>query len=123
MTQGERVREVRKALNLTTEAFGSKVGVQRSAISKIERNNCSLTDQMTKAICREFNVNYDWLVYGDGEMFSNLPRTVLNDLCIAYGCDEWDRNFVENYLESDPKVRAAIKECLQNLFKKNNEKS
>ena len=123
MTEGERIKEIRKQCNLTLEAFGDKVGVGKQAISKLEKGENKLTSQMIKSICREFNVNYDWLVYGDGEMFSNLPRTILDDLCIAYGCDEWDRNFVENYLESDPKVRAAIKECLQNLFKKNNEKS
>ena len=33
MTQGERVREVRKTLGLTLEKFGEKLGIQKSAIS------------------------------------------------------------------------------------------
>ena len=59
MTQGERVREIRKALSLTLEKFGDKLGVGKTAISKIEKGERSLTEQMTKAICREFNVDYD----------------------------------------------------------------
>lgn len=123
VTQGERVNKIRKTLNLTLEKFGERVGVRKTSISKIEKGEVGLSGQMTKSICREFNVNYDWLVYGDGEMFSNLPRTILDDLCLAYGCDEFDRNFVENYMESAPEVRAAIKKCLLNLFEKNNAES
>ena len=69
MTQGERVREVRKTLGLTLEKFGEKLGIQKSAISKIERGDTNLTDANIKLICREFNVDYIWLTTGEGEMF------------------------------------------------------
>jgi len=67
VTQGERVREVRKNLGLTLEKFGEKLGVGKTAISKIERNERGLTEQMTKSICREFNVDYIWLTTGEGD--------------------------------------------------------
>ena len=69
MTQGERVREIRKNFNLTLEKFGEKIGVGKSSISDIENNRRSLTEHMTKSICREFNVDYIWLTTGEGEMF------------------------------------------------------
>ena len=69
MTQGERIREVRKALNLTLEKFGVKLGVGKTAISKLEKDENNLTEQMTKAICREFHVDYIWLTTGEGDMF------------------------------------------------------
>lgn len=69
MTQGERVKEVRKALGLTLEKFGEKLGVKKNAISQIENGRNSLTDQMQKAICREYGVDYIWLTSGEGEMF------------------------------------------------------
>ena len=69
MTQGERVREVRKTLDLTLEKFGEKLGIQKSAISKIERGDTNLTDTNIKLICREFNVDYIWLTTGEVEMF------------------------------------------------------
>ena len=74
MTQGERVREVRKALSLTLEKFGEKLGIQKSAISKIERGDTNLTDANIKSICREFNVDYIWLTTGEGEMFIEFDR-------------------------------------------------
>lgn len=69
MTQGERVKEIRKALGLTLEKFGEKVGVTKQTVSRIENGVNNLTEQMTKAICREFSVDYIWLTSGDGEMF------------------------------------------------------
>ncbi len=69
MTQGERVREVRKALGLTLEKFGEQIGIKKAAVSKIEKGENSLTDANIKAICREYSVDYIWLTTGEGEMF------------------------------------------------------
>ena len=69
MTQGERVREVRKNLGLTLDKFGERIGIKKSALSSIENGRSNLTDANIKAICREFNVDYIWLTTGDGKMF------------------------------------------------------
>lgn len=69
MTQGERVREIRKKLGLTLEKFGERLGVGKTAISNIETGNRNLTEQMTKSICREFSIDYIWLTTGEGNMF------------------------------------------------------
>ena len=68
MTQGERVKELRKCLGLTLEKFGERLGVQKSAISKIERGDSGLTEANIKLICREFGINEEWLRTGAGEM-------------------------------------------------------
>lgn len=71
---GERLKELRKTLGLTLEAFGEKVGVGKSSISRLEKGTNNLTEQMILAICREFNVNEEWLRTGNGEMFLKLDR-------------------------------------------------
>lgn len=65
----ERIRELRKHLNLTMEAFGSRIGVSKSTISNIENGNREATEHMIKSICREFGADYMWLTTGEGEMF------------------------------------------------------
>ncbi len=74
MEQGERVKAVRKDLNMTLESFGKRLGVTKTAISNIENGARCLTDQMLLAICREFNVNENWLRTGEGDMFLKLSR-------------------------------------------------
>ena len=118
MTQGERVKEIRKALSLTLEKFGEKIGVQKSAVSKIERGDVILTDQMAKSICREFNVNYDYLVNGEGDMFSNLPQTILDELCVQYDLSDFDRSIVEMYISLSAEERECVKRKMIELIDK-----
>lgn len=68
MAQGERVKEIRKTLGLTLEKFGERLGVGKTAVSKIEHEQCALTDQMVKSICREFSISEEWLRTGSGNM-------------------------------------------------------
>lgn len=68
----ERIKLLRKTfLKLNQESFGKRLGVTNAAISKIEAGINQVTDQMVKAICREFNVNYIWLTTGEGEIFND----------------------------------------------------
>lgn len=74
MTQGERVKKVRKSKEMTMEKFGERLGVTRTAISNIEKGYRGLTEQMLKAICREFSINEEWLRTGDGDMPQKLSE-------------------------------------------------
>lgn len=116
MTQGNHIREIRKSLNLTLEEFGNKVGVTKTAIFKLEKNERNLTEQMTKSICREFNVNYDYLVHGEGEMFSDMPQNILDELCNQYDCNEEDRNMISEYLKLDAASRKVLKDYMRAVF-------
>lgn len=118
MTQGERVKEVRKALGLTLDKFGEKVGVKKQTVSRIENGVNNVTDQMVLSICREFNVNYDFLMNGEGEMFDDLPQTVLDELCVQYNLDDLDRNLVEMYLEMPKQLRSYLKQEIRKRFLK-----
>ena len=122
MTQGERVKEVRKALGLTLDKFDEKVGVKKQTVSRIENGVNNVTDQMVLSICREFNVNYDFLMNGEGEMFDDLPQTVLDELCAQYDLDDLDRTLVEMYIEMPEQVRDYLKQEIRKRFLKEDTK-
>lgn len=115
MTENERVRELRKTLGLTLEKFGERLGVKKNAISAIENGRNSLTDQMTKAICREFGVDYIWLTTGEGEMFVDTDDDFIERIDrIMAGEDEARKNLFKFMLElSDEDIVA-----LDRLMKK-----
>lgn len=108
MTQNERVKEVRKSLGLTLEKFGNKLGVQKSAISKIEKCENSLTDANIKAICREFGVDYIWLTTGEGEMFVESDDEFLGRIDqVMAGENEARKNMIKTLLyASDDDIEA-----------------
>lgn len=70
-----RIKELRKYLHLTQDEFGEKLGIKKSAVSKIEKGENGVTDQMIKLMVKEFGVNENWIRTGEGEMFPEFDRT------------------------------------------------
>ena len=100
MTQGERIREVRKALGLTLEKFGEKIGMKKNSVSQLENGKNSVTEQVVKAICREYNVDYMWLTTGDGEMFIDTDDDFIERIDrIMAGEDEARKSLFKFMLE------------------------
>ena len=124
----ERIRELRKHLNLTLEEFGKKVGVTKAAIGRIEKGERSVTDQMFLSICREFNVNEEWLRTGEGEMF-----TLQEDEEAAYVAELLDdtdnplydliKAIMKTYSQTGEKEKAIIKAFAKDLHKNLKEES
>lgn len=113
MTQGERVKEIRKTLQLTLEKFGAKLGVGKTAISKIEKGENNLTEQMTKSICREFNVDYMWLTTGEGEMFVETDDDALETIDrIMMGENEFHKNLFKTFARLDESELLALESIL-----------
>ncbi len=68
----ERIKQLRKALNLTQQEFADKIMVKRNTVATYEMGRSEPSDSAFSLICREFNVNPDWLRTGEGEMFVQL---------------------------------------------------
>lgn len=66
---GDRIFFLRKQLNLSQGAFGEKIGIKKASMSSIEKNKSNPSTQTIKLICIEFNVSYDWLADGVGDIF------------------------------------------------------
>ena len=115
MTQGERIKQVRKSLNMTMDQFGGKIGVTKSTISNIENGNRNATEHMLKSICREFRVNYFWLTEEKGEPFIDIPDTALDDLADDYDLDNIDKKIIQKDLELSADQRDVIKAYLRSL--------
>ncbi len=62
MILGERIKLLRKTLNLSQSEFGKKLGITESAVCSYENNRRIPSEQVIMAICREFNVNRPWLM-------------------------------------------------------------
>ncbi len=104
----ERVKELRQALRLSGEKFGESLGVNHSAISKIENGKTNLTDQMIKSICLAYNVNEDWLRNGNGSMFNQSKDDYLSDLQKQFGLTDFQKKLVKTYLELTPDQRSFM---------------
>ena len=123
MTQGERIREVRKALGLTLEKFGEKIGMKKNSVSQLENGKNSVTEQVVKAICREYSVDYMWLTTGDGEMFIDTDDDFIERIDrIMAGEDEARKSLFKFMLELSDEDIAALDRLMKKAieFTQNN---
>lgn len=116
MSYGNRISELRKTLGLTLEKFGNRLGVTKTTISRIEKEERAMTEQMARSICREFRVNYLWLTEGKGDMFTTTPESVVDELAEDYHLDDIDKKIIEKYLELNDEQRKVLKEYFRNIF-------
>lgn len=67
----DRFKELRETLSLTQQKFADRLDISRNFVAQIEMGNKIPSERTIKDICREFKVNYDWLVNGTGDMFQD----------------------------------------------------
>lgn len=65
----ERIKKIRKTLGLTQQEFADVIGIKRNTFSQYEIGRNEPIDAVINLICREFDVNENWLRTGEGEMF------------------------------------------------------
>ena len=72
-TVGERVRLIRKQLEMTQEQMAQRLGIGKAALSMIETGKARLSARNKNILVQDFNVNPDWVDSGEGKMFNAEP--------------------------------------------------
>ena len=108
MPLNERLKKLRKALDLTQQEFADRIGVKRNTIATYEIGRNTPLDAVIASICREFNVSETWLRTGEGEMFLPSPNGVLDELVQKYGLSTRGKVIVEKFLDLNPDVQEAV---------------
>lgn len=101
----ERIKMLRKALDLTQQKFAERLGVKRNTVGQWECGINALTDQVITSICREFNVNEEWLRNGTGEMIKSDRDTAivrLENLLASEPDDSFKHHFINKLADLSP---------------------
>ena len=70
----DRIKKIRKELDLTQQEFADRIGIARGNVGAYEVGKNAPSDAVISLICREFNINADWLRTGQGDMFMKQSR-------------------------------------------------
>ena len=70
----ERIKKLRKALGLTQQEFAERLGIKRNTVANYETGRNTPIDAVVSLICREFDVNEEWLRTGEGDMIQQHTR-------------------------------------------------
>lgn len=105
----ERIKELRKSLGLTQEKFSSRIGIKRNTLANYEIGRNDPIDGIVFSICREFNVNEQWLRTGEGEMFEKQNNAAVAKAAQLLGKkDPIFEAFVETYADLSPSDRDIL---------------
>lgn len=120
-----RFKTIRIEKHLSQEEFGKRIGIEsRSHISALENGNRTITDRIINDVCREFNVNEQWLRTGKGEMFKERSPSeeigyYVEDLLEydGHGNPFYDMiiEMMKTYVELDEKSQAVIRGYFQTV--------
>lgn len=113
----ERLKELRKKLTLSQEEFGKRLGVTKASISRLESGINKLTEQMTKLVCKEFNVDYMWLTTGQGEMFFEKDLDIMESIeHIMAGENELHKNLIKTFAKFDTEDLLALEKMIDKFL-------
>jgi len=108
----ERIRYLRKSvLKMSQEKFGDILGVNRSNINNIEGNRLAKPEQkepLYRLICKTFDVNYEWLTTGHGDIFDNSTKAFVERLVKEMKLNPTIRGIIESYLRMGEEQRAFV---------------
>lgn len=71
----ERIKKLRKALDLTQQEFANQLNIKRNTVATYETGKSNPSDAAVNLICKTFNVSEVWLRTGKGEMFAERSES------------------------------------------------
>lgn len=118
----ERIKAVRKALNLTQTEFGDRVSLKQSTITSYENGIRTPSNAIISAICKEFSVNETWLKTGQGDMFQRESDAEMIDR-ILQGKNVFARGIFRAFASMSDSDWDALKRIADILAKGQNKSS
>ncbi len=115
---GARVQSIRKSKRLTRDDFGKALGISRDVVLNIEHGRLKRLPEATlRLICKTYNVNYGWLMTGNGEM---TPPEVQEDLTIQIarlleGENEIAKKVFQAFASFDEEDWKTVKKFIESL--------
>lgn len=118
-TINERIKTLRSTLGMKQVDFANKISRTQAVFSKYESGAIAITDRTVADICREFNVNEQWLRAGAGPMFKqqdNLDNMLTADVAkLVRSSDEFTKKLIHNYLSLPQEARDEVKKFILKL--------
>lgn len=111
-----RIKQIRKTLDLTQFEFAKRLGTVQNTITGYESGRRNPSNAVITSICREFNVNEEWLRTGNGSMFIEHATFNLDEYAKQHGASDDEIELLKLYFDMDPKLRREFIDHFKNRF-------
>ena len=114
-----RILKIRKDSKLNQEDFGLRLNLTKNYISLIETGNRIPSDRTISDICREFNVNEDWLKNGTGDMYKEKDGS-FSELLVELedSDDDFIKSLITVYMGLYEDSKSALRKIAKGMAEK-----
>lgn len=115
-----RIRKIFNDSQKTQTQIGKQIHKTSQYVWKIlNDDSANPSDSVIIDICREFNVNEEWLRHGTGEMYRKKD-TAFSELIaeIDYSDDEFLKNIITAYMGLDEDSKQALRKIAKSMAEK-----
>lgn len=98
---GKRIKEIRNDKKLNQREFAKRLTLSQNHISYLEKGIRKITEKFINDLCKEYNVNKEWLLTGTGEKYIDMIEGLNID-------DEEIKNFLKKFMQLDMKTKVSI---------------
>ena len=118
MGMGERLKLLRKALNLKQADFGARIGLSQPTIGMYEKETRPITERVISQLVSEFHINEEYLRHGIGDMFINQKPKLVRQLAEELSLSDREQRLLLTFLEFPPDTRNQILDFAQDFVSK-----
>lgn len=118
MGMGERLKLVRKALNLKQAEFGARIGLSQPSIGLYEKETRPITERVISQLVSEFHINEEYLRHGIGDMFIDQKPKLVRQLAEELALSDREQRLLLTFLSFPPETRAQILDFAQEFAAK-----
>lgn len=115
MSLGERIKKVRKALDLTQREFSNRIGTTANVLTNYETGRRNPSATAFNNICKIFNISEKWLRTGEGEMFESSPEKEISELVRQHRLSDLEKQIIIEFIRLDARDRQGVLEYIKRL--------
>jgi transcriptional regulator with XRE-family HTH domain len=104
----KRIKEIRKKLGLTQAEFAERIGSVQNTVTGYESGRRNPSNVVISSICREFNINEEWLRTGSGDMFSDEASSLSSELKDRFRLSDGAALLIEKFIKLKDSDREAV---------------
>lgn len=108
MFENEKIKAVRKQLNLTQQEVADKLGVSKQYLSKVENGMTELSKEKIITFCKEYNISFEWMFGTGNQIFRQEEDYIMK---ILYS--EQDQEYFLTTLQAYNLYITAIKNYIE----------
>lgn len=114
MAIGDNIKKLRTALDMTQQQFADEIKMKQNSIALIENNKRNISEQAILTISLRFNVRWEWLMTGKGEMYDQSSESILRQLSKEFNRSEKSRELIKVFLNLPQNVRDLVSTAVAN---------